>query len=124
MVWQKGQSGNPGGKAQVEGMTAVLDMIVRKHGNELYRSLLSMLGSDDAIDRASFWRLMGKRVRSADSESGVPTGGLVIQVITGVPSPLPVVLPGQLVTAPTAGADDQTKLLQQESGGVVGREGP
>jgi hypothetical protein len=102
-------------------MTAVLDRIVRKHGDDLYRALLTLLHSDEPIDRASFWRLMGKRVRSADSESGVPTGGLVIQVITGVPSPLPVVLPAQLVTD---GAGDAVQLLPQESAREAGTAEP
>jgi hypothetical protein len=123
--WAPGWAGNPGGRAghALESLTRLLDRVLERSPEETLQRLTALRDSENPIDRRTFWGLASRRIRTADSESGVPAGGIIIQVITGVPSQLPVVLPAQLVTPGTVGAGDAGRLLPQESAGEAGTGG-
>lgn len=98
MVWKPGVSGNPLGRAkQPHSITATLDRLCQTHAPQLKQALLDLLHSDDPTDRATFWRVMGKRVASVDAETVQP-GNVLVIVGTGVPSLLPSAVTGQVAS--------------------------
>ena len=89
-----GNRANPGGRsgAGMLAMTRIMDRVLLDDPEATYQRLVALRDSEQARDRQTFWGLAGKRIATADGERGLPAGGIIIQVITGVPSPLPMVI--------------------------------
>lgn len=81
--WAPGVSGNPRGRPRDNPATWNLDRWTKTRWRRFAKLLDDMLASNDPQEHATLCRLVGKRIKSADSEE-IAKAGLVL-VVTGVP---------------------------------------